>query len=266
MNYTSIKQLAEAQKLVADNYGRNAREEPDGLFLSGDRHTATWHPDGLVTINASPWLYTTYATKGVSVWPNGVGWLAYTNQRKEYISIIGHDGVTRYYLLPPMSEICKTDVGSPYTARVAGQLLLQPHPRLNYVPVDPIQDYRITISRKQKNAAMAKWKPLFDYVDTIWDLLPSRQNDLEASAVTDILQRNNNLLTMQNKEVWYARAQVCKWSSYSQGKANLRNLLEKQLILSAMWYNIEPVPNTTHDHTAHWSFDLVEKLRKAGRI
>lgn len=252
-NYADIKRLAEARELVTSSFGgyyeHNASLQEDGsVKLHKGNFAAVYYPNGLVGLMNSH-ADSTFQSENIDAFPDRVGWLAYTGPRKEYISVIGEDGVKRYYLQPKLEKD-----GSPYN-RWNSELLLQPHPTLNYVPVTPLQDYRITVSRKQKKDALARWQPFFKYADTIWDMLTigtETRLPLSLSPVAD-------------KEEWFKDIQFYKNKGFN-GKDAMRNAVEATVMANDLPYNVELVPNTKTDHTSHWSWDLVDKLDKAGRL
>lgn len=243
MNYTELHKLADAQTLVARNAGLYVSEDGEELRVAADNHSAVWRPDGLVELDTSL-VATTDSNWQPRCWPRGIRWHATTSPRKEYIEVTGYDKNIRYYLMPPYKG---------YGTANRTYLTIQPHPVLNYTPVYPITDYRITVSRKKKNAAMKVWQPVFDYMHTIWDLLPIDQPVLPPATID-----------LEDKEPWYRLCQHYKRSTI--GKEGVKYFIEKIVMATDLPYNVELVPNTHMSHTDHWSWNLIDKLHAKGEL
>lgn len=259
-DYQTVKKLADAQMVLAEYPWHFARVLDDqGLTELRRENRFTWyHSTGLITVFPLP-LY-----KGgpipVDTAPDGVEYLTYTGPAKQYVVIKGNDGVARFYLLPPYIEHNRN---WSVQKRLALGLDLMPHPEKLYVPVEAIPDYEISVSRKLKNAAMAKWSDFFTYVETMWDLLakkPANWADIKEKYLSGEYRPYPDV-----RESWFTTVQYWKHLGYRDWSTQ-RELISTYVMKDDLPYNVVKVSELRPSHTGHWDPDLVKKLGMAGRL
>lgn len=260
-DYQTVKKLADAQVTSQEYPWHYASVLDDqGLIELRKENRFTWyHANGLITV------FPLQLHKGgpvpIDTAPEGVEYLTYKRPDKQYVVINGNDGQARFYLLPPYKA---HNWNWKPARRGALGLTLMPHPEMLYVPVEAIPDYEVSVSRKLKNAGMAKWSDFFAYVQTMWDLLPENPSnwaDIRDEYLDDGAYRPYPHI----RKSWFTTVQYWRhqgWSSLGYQ----RQLISKFVMVDDLPYNVVRVSPLRSSHTDHWSPELIKQLGLAGRL
>lgn len=258
-SYKEVKELADAI-IVTGNwpwFHADVINDEGIVCLRRDSKHTWYHPNGLVTVFPMD-LY-----KGgpiaVDTVPAGIEYLTYKSPWKQYIVINGNDGQARYYLLP---EFVNYNPNRSSAKLIQQGLTLMPHPDKLYVPVGALPDYEISIDRKLKNAAMAKWSDFFAYVETMWDLLP--KNPANWEDVRYQWEATKQRPTSDDRESWYVMTQYYRVKGWSRD--GIKAVISGFTLKDDLPYKVVKVPDIRSSHTSHWSRDLIKQLGMAGRL
>jgi hypothetical protein len=140
--------------------------------------------------------------------------------------------------------------------------MFAPHPDKLYVPVKPIPDYEIRIDRPLKRACIKRWDDFFEYMETMWDLIPDKPTPAALTAAADAL---NNPLDYDLRGSWYPPLQYLK-ATNGWSKADFRAHVESVVMARDLPYEVKRVPEIKMSHTQHWSMNRVQQLGMRGML
>lgn len=213
ISFDDVNKLREA-RLLSDKYRHVHFGQRDGeLAISAGGLTSVRYPSGLVRVMRS--LNRTTSSGRTDGWPSMVSWMAFTNPRKEYAVIEDLNCIKRYWVIPPEG------------------LLLMPHPDLRYVPVEPVQDYKVSVD-VSKTYRLHHDHPLYERIISLWTLIETEADGIGYS------------LNLDEPNTWY------KWIRYQ--KTCLRTMkytLDRVTEALGKVYKFEPIPPTTYHHGDH---------------
>ena len=239
---------------------RATRLEDDVIRVSDYNGWYVWYyPNGLIGVFAN-----SMATQGPhSIYsaPDGVSAFHWTSIDKQYLVVVGQDGVKRYYLFPKIGGYKFSD---PQTVQETYALILSPHPEKGYVPIRKVPDYEIYIDRRMKKLCKEAWNDFFDYAKTMWDLLPTTVPPEVQANIRDEYLKLNQLPIKGDRKTWYVVLQYGRLHKWPLEALSIN--VDKAVMEQDMPYRITLVPDTRMSHTEHWSRSLLQRLGAAGRL
>jgi hypothetical protein len=259
-HYGTFKELADQQLYVSERALTRAEVlNDDGAVLVTQldyQSQAVYHPNGLVT------LFSHFSPAGERVvlsWPDAIHYRVASSPRKRYAVVRGEDGITRYWVLPDDTHSYNRLKKVDWNLRFG--LMFAPHPDKSYVPVRPIPDYEISISRPAKREAMKRWDEFREFADTMWDLVPHKPTEaVWRKAVED---SDKYPPDPTDRRSWQPLLQIYK---KGKDKAALLLYIEALVMVRDMPYDVRRVPETMMSHTKHWDPVLIKRLGAAGRL
>lgn len=240
LDYKTVKACADARKLLEEYdiypHRENLRTYKVGRLTYSQQEV---HIPQLL----NNWAHNQYDHRVLElIFPEGVRHHCFRSPNKEYISFKDANGTDRYYVVPP-EGLRIHQVGHFYQVR------------------NPVNDYHIEVDRVKAREARKPAEDLYNYVDTLWDMVPSLYWADQACPK----RRIKEVPEIGDTQGWYDYVNAAKNATYDRiQKSTALAELRKKFTGEALAFNISVVPNNRMDHTAHWG--RIDELRAAGRL